>query len=142
MTENDSPVMFLDTDKGWDLLAGERLGRLAVNSEAGVDIFPINYVVDGESIVFRTAEGTKLSALMAYSLVTFEIDSWDETSGYSVVARGHATPITDEEEITQVEALRLKPWVPTVKTTFVRVFISELTARKFSFGLDPIDKYR
>ncbi|MCL1907350.1 MAG: pyridoxamine 5'-phosphate oxidase family protein [Propionibacteriaceae bacterium] len=142
MTENDSPVTFLDTDKAWDLLAGERLGRLAVLTDSGVDIFPINYVVQGESLVFRTAEGTKLSAVTAHSEVTFEIDQWSRDSGYSVVARGRAIPISDPEEITQVEALGLRPWVPTYKTIFVRIIIHELTARKFDFGLDPIDKYR
>jgi len=142
MTENDSPAIQLDTDKAWDLLAGQRLGRLAVKSDVGLDIFPINYAVDGESIVFRTAEGTKLSSLVSYSLVTFEIDSWDEVTGYSVVLKGHASPITDEQEIIQAEALKLRPWVPTVKTIFVRIFVSEISARKFSFGQDPIAKYR
>ncbi|MDR0488903.1 MAG: pyridoxamine 5'-phosphate oxidase family protein [Propionibacteriaceae bacterium] len=142
MTDNDSPVMFLETAKGWDLLAGERLGRLAVLADAGIEIFPINYVVQGETLVFRTADGTKLSALTNHAEVTFEIDQWDEMTGHSVVVRGVAAPITDEEEITQVEHLGLKPWVPTVKTTFVRIDVTELSARKFFFGLDPIDKYR
>jgi nitroimidazol reductase NimA-like FMN-containing flavoprotein (pyridoxamine 5'-phosphate oxidase superfamily) len=142
MTENDSPVTFLDTDRAWDLLAGERLGRLAVLTDSGVDIFPINYVVQGESLVFRTAEGTKLSAVTAHSEVTFEIDQWNEDAGYSVVARGRAIPVSNPEELAQVEALGLRPWVPTFKTIFVRIIIHELTARKFSFGLDPIDKYR
>ena len=142
MTENDSPVTYLDADKAWDLLAGQRLGRLAVKSDVGLDVFPVNYAVDGESIVFRTAEGTKLASLTAYSLVTFEIDSWDEETGYSVIAKGHASPITAEDEIAQAEALKLRPWVPTVKTIFVRITISEISARKFSFGLDPIEKYR
>ncbi|MCL2784514.1 MAG: pyridoxamine 5'-phosphate oxidase family protein [Propionibacteriaceae bacterium] len=142
MTENESPVAFLDMDRAWDLLAADRLGRLGVQDEVGVDIYPVNYAVDGESIVFRTADGSKLSNLKAHSLVTFEIDHWGETAGYSVVARGHAAPITDPDEIAQVEALRLKPWVPTVKTTFVRIFVHSITARKFFFGQDPIEKYR
>ena len=142
MTDIDSPVTILDTDKAWDLLAGQRLGRLAVRSDAGLDIFPVNYAVDGESLVFRTAEGTKLASLTAYSLVTFEIDSWTEEVGYSVILKGRATPITDPAEITRAEALKLKPWVPTVKTTFVRIVASQISARKFSFGLDPIEKYR
>jgi len=142
MTDIDSPVTILDEDKAWDLLAGQRLGRLAVASDVGLDIFPVNYVVDGESLVFRTAEGTKLASLIAHSLVTFEIDSWTEETGYSVIVKGHATPITDPSQIARVEALKLKPWVPTVKTIFVRISISEISARKFSFGLDPIAKYR
>ena len=142
MTDNASPVMIFDQTKAWDLLAGERLGRLAVQSDSGIEIFPINYALDGETIVFRTAEGTKLSSLEERALVTFEIDSWDEQTGTSVVARGKATPVSDPEEIAQIEALKLRPWVPTVKTTFVRITISELEARRFTFGPDPIPKYR
>jgi len=142
MTDRDSPVIHLDTDKAWDLLASQRLGRLAVHSESGLDIFPVNYTLDGESIVFRTAEGTKLGGLMSASSVTFEIDSWDEQSGYSVIVKGQAAPITAPEEIARVEALRLRPWVPTVKTTFVRIAVFQISARKFWFGPDPIDKYR
>ena len=142
MTDIDSPVTILNEDKAWDLLAGQRLGRLAVRSDVGLDIFPVNYVVDGESLVFRTAEGTKLASLIANSLVTFEIDSWTEEVGYSVIVKGPATPITNPAEIARAEALRLKPWVPTVKTIFVRISISEISARKFNFGLDPIEKYR
>jgi len=142
MTDIDSPVTALGNDKAWDLLAGQKLGRLAVHSDAGLDIFPINYAVDGESIVFRTAEGTKLTALTQNSFVTFEIDYWAEEAGYSVIAKGHAAPITSQDEINQAEALGLKPWVPTVKTTFVRITVTSLSARKFDFGQDPIDKYR
>ncbi|MDR0782846.1 MAG: pyridoxamine 5'-phosphate oxidase family protein [Propionibacteriaceae bacterium] len=142
MTENASPVTFLSDEKAWDLLAGERLGRLAVQSENGIDIFPINYVVDGESIVFRTADGTKLASVKNHSHVTFEIDSWTEEDGISVVARGHASPVTSEAEIAQIEALRLKPWVPTYKTFFVRITINQLQARRFTFGRDPIPAYR
>jgi len=142
MTNIDSPVTYLDTDKAWDILASQRLGRLGVQSDVGVDIFPVNYAVDGESIVFRTAEGAKLTSLCSNSLVTFETDSWNEIAGYSVVAKGHAAPVTDEAEIAQVEALGLRPWVPTVKTTFVRIYVTSISGRKFSFGQDPIEKYR
>ncbi|MCL2482841.1 MAG: pyridoxamine 5'-phosphate oxidase family protein [Propionibacteriaceae bacterium] len=137
MTDIESPITQLDMDKAWDLLASQRLGRVAVQSDLGVDIFPVNYAVDGESLVFRTAQGTKLSGLKSYSQVTFEIDSWDEQTGYSVVAKGHATTLTDPAEITQAQALNLRPWVPTVKTFFVRIQVTSISARKFAFGLEP-----
>jgi len=142
MTDHDSPVTTLSTDKAWDLLAGQRLGRLGVQTDTGVDIFPVNYAVDGESLVFRTADGTKLSGVTTHCDVTFEIDSWGEENGYSVIVRGRAFPIDSPDEINQVEALKLRPWVPTVKTHFVRILVDSLSARKFDFGLDPIEKYR
>ena len=142
MTETDSPVTHLDTDKAWDLLAGQRLGRLGVRDNQGVDIFPVNYAVDGETIVFRTAAGSKLTSLQAHSEVTFEVDSWDAAAGYSVVARGQAVEVTEAADIARLEALRLRPWIPTVKTTFVCIRVDRISARKFVFGPDPIEKYR
>ena len=39
-----------------------QVGRLAVSIKEQPDIFPINFVVDHGTVVFRTAEGTKLAA--------------------------------------------------------------------------------
>jgi hypothetical protein len=41
-----------------------------------------------------------------------------------------------------VEALPLRPWVPTIKTVFVRITPDRISARKFAFGPDPIAQYR
>jgi nitroimidazol reductase NimA-like FMN-containing flavoprotein (pyridoxamine 5'-phosphate oxidase superfamily) len=124
------------------LLAGQQLGRIFLAVNGVPEIFPVNYVVDGESLVFRTSEGTKLDGVVRSSRVAFEVDTWDVDHGYSVVARGLAAPITDPAEIAHVEALRLRPWVPTVKTVFVRIAVDEVSGRKFAFGPDPIGKYR
>ena len=42
----------------------------------------------------------------------------------------------------RVEALPLRPWVPTVKTNFVRITAAEITGRRFEFGPDPLPEYR
>lgn len=135
-------MIALDTDRAWDLLASQQLGRLGVVHGGQVEIFPVNYAVDGESIVFRTAEGAKLAAVRSEGQVTFEVDTWDEDHGYSVIVKGHAVPVTGDHEIAQAEALRLKPWIPTVKTVFVRIDADEVSARRFEFGPDPVEKYR
>ena len=142
MIDGTSPVIHLETDKAWDILAGQRLGRLAIWAEDGVDIFPINYAVDGESIVFRTAEGSKLSGLKAHNMVTFETDRWDPVYGFSVVAKGRAVPITSPDELRMVTKLKLRPWVPTVKLTFVRIVVTSISGRRFEFGQDPVDDFR
>ncbi|MEZ5248043.1 MAG: pyridoxamine 5'-phosphate oxidase family protein [Ilumatobacteraceae bacterium] len=55
-------MLVLGTDECWQLFRSAEVGRLAVSISNHPDIFPLNYVVDGESIVFRTAPGTKLAA--------------------------------------------------------------------------------
>jgi len=70
----------------WDLVARAVVGRLAVCLDGRPHIFPINFVRAGDSIVFRTAAGTKLSAAR-HRRVAFEIDGYepDEALAWSVV---------------------------------------------------------
>ena len=48
----------------WEMLRRQEFGRLAYHLGEGVQIAPINYAVDGDCIVFRTAEGSKLSGIL------------------------------------------------------------------------------
>ena len=49
--DNLSPIKTLDKDTVWQLLEKHPFGRLAVEAAGLVDIFPVNYVVDGEEVV-------------------------------------------------------------------------------------------
>ena len=86
----------LTAQECWDLLRSTSIGRLAVCISGRPGIFPVNFVVDEQTIVFRTAEGTKLSALSNVR-VAFEIDDYDPDSGQagSVIVEGRAAEITD-----------------------------------------------
>ncbi len=74
----------------WELLRGAQVGRVAVAIMNHPDIFPINYVVDHGTIVFRTNEGTKLAASVLGPAVAFEVDGYDPAAGeaWSVVVKG------------------------------------------------------
>ena len=61
----------------WLLLGQSEVGRLAVAIRNRPDIFPVNYAVDGESIVINTAPGTKLAAAVLGRSVAFEVDLID-----------------------------------------------------------------
>ncbi len=142
MADTLNPVTVLDEDHSWDLLAGAHVGRLATAVGGTPEIFPVNYVVDGESVVFRSAEGSKLLEIVLNDLVAFEADGWTDNAGWSVICRGHASLIEAEAEVARAEALPLKPWIPTVKTNFVRITVEEISGRRFAFGPDPIDRFR
>ncbi|MDR1265381.1 MAG: pyridoxamine 5'-phosphate oxidase family protein [Propionibacteriaceae bacterium] len=137
MAETVSPVTVLSEARGWDILASQQIGRIVVLADDVPQVFPVNYVVDGESIVLRTATGTKLNGLLQDNRVAFEVDTWDVDQGYSVVLQGDAAPITDPTELARAKALPLKPWVPTIKTIFVRIDADRISARKFTFGPEP-----
>ncbi|GAB3250141.1 pyridoxamine 5'-phosphate oxidase family protein [Kineosporia babensis] len=118
----------------WELLAREGFGRLALAVADGVDIVPLNFVVDRRSIVLRTAEGSKLTEMSRSSAVALEIDDRDPVSGvaWSVVAKGRPRILTAEDEVAAVEALGVRTWSGTSKKMrYVRIEISEVTGRRF-----------
>jgi uncharacterized protein len=117
----------------WALLADHEVGRLAVSLGGHPDIFPINYVVDGETIVFRTAAGTKLAGAVLGLGVAFEIDGYDAHEGeaWSVVVKGEASQIEHPDERYRAETLPLFPWNANPKFDFVRITPDEVTGRRF-----------
>ena len=77
----NSPVTIIPEDSCWGYLASQEVGRLGVSSHDVPEIFPINYYVDGESIIFRSAEGSKMDQLALNRNVVFEVDGWTDEGG-------------------------------------------------------------
>ncbi|GAA2180324.1 pyridoxamine 5'-phosphate oxidase family protein [Leucobacter tardus] len=137
MGDAQGPVAHLDAAVSWERLRSQHLGRIVTRVGDVVDIFPVNYVVDGESIVFRTAEGGKLAELTINERVLFEVDDYDALEAWSVVVRGTAQRLESDAEVAEVEQLPLRPMVPTLKTNFVRITATEVTGRQFERGPEP-----
>lgn len=116
----------------WELVDRTVVGRLAVCLEGRVHIFPINFARDGSAIVFRTASGTKLSAVREQD-VAFEIDGYEPADGeaWSVIVAGPASEIVDGEEWTAALDLPLFPWHVVPKGHFVRIAAHEISGRRF-----------
>lgn len=116
------------------------VGRIALASGRPV-ILPVNYLLDGEDVVFRTAAGSKLTAAVHGQRVAFEIDSvpsptatMDDTGavhGWSVLVRGMATRVSDPDEITRLGLMRLQPSAGGVKPHFVRIVTEQISGRRF-----------
>lgn len=116
----------------WDLLSQTVVGRLAVCVDGRAHIFPINFVIDSNAIVFRTASGTKLAAARDH-YVAFEIDGFDAERGeaWSVIVAGPATEISSGLEWSNVIDLPLFPWHVAPKGHFVRIAADEISGRRF-----------
>ena len=135
----NSPVTIIPEDSCWGYLASQEVGRLGVSSHDVPEIFPINYVVDADTLVFRSAEGSKLLAATIGGKAAFEVDRWDAASGISVVAHGTLRELDDPDEIAYAAALPLRPWVGTIKAHFLCLTVTEITGRTFTFGDAPED---
>lgn len=122
----------LSSDDCWDLLRMKELGRLAYIIDGAPAIVPINYVVDGDQLVFRTTDGTKLHNLLADPRVAFEVDEVDdnEETGSSVVLRGEAHVLSADEEF-RIEQVGLRAWLGHDRPVLVAIRPSEVTGRRY-----------
>lgn len=113
--EATGKLLALSRTECLELLSTQEFGRLAVNlRDAAPVVRPVNYVFDApsQSVVFRTARGSKLFALLHSAEATFEIDGIEpgDRSGWSVVVCGPATEVTHPAELARLERLELQPW--------------------------------
>jgi uncharacterized protein len=122
----------LETNMCWALLRSHEVGRVAVVIGDRPEIFPINYVVDHGTVVFRTAEGTKLAGTVNRD-VAFEADGYEPGSGeaWSVVVKGRGEEISRVHELLDTADLPLFPWHADPKQRFVRIVPDEITGRRF-----------
>jgi len=116
-----------------ELLAGQEVGRLAVVVDGQPLIFPVNYVLDGDSIVFRNDPGTKLTNA-SFNRVAFEVDAVFPATkeGWSVVVTGTAREFTDALDDVSVreQALPLTTWAAGDKGHWVRIVTPHITGRR------------
>ena len=118
------------------LLGTQVIGRVAVAEfNAAPLIVPVNFVLDGESIVFRTDYGSKFRmAVLREEPVSFEIDGVDpgRRSGWSVLVQGSARELPEEE----VDRLQLRAWAPGRKSHFVQIVPASITGRRIRLSDD------
>jgi nitroimidazol reductase NimA-like FMN-containing flavoprotein (pyridoxamine 5'-phosphate oxidase superfamily) len=140
MEEMNEAVNRLNDAECWSRLRTQQLGRLVTHVGDVLDVFPVNYVVDDETIVFRTAEGSKLFELTVNDEVLFEVDDHSGADAWSVVVRGRAHRLATSAEVQAADDLPLRPWIPTLKYNYVRVTATSLTGRAFVIAPEP-DRY-
>ena len=128
----------LDEETCWQLLSTSYVGRLAVSIANQPEMFPVNYAVDGRTLVFVTAEGTKLAAAVLGEGVAFEIDAADPLfhTGWFVVVRGHAREIEQMDELMAAQELPLASWSSHDKRRWVRIEPLTVTGRRIVHRAD------
>lgn len=117
----------------WSLLREQSVGRLAVIHEDRPDIFPVNFVVDHGTVVFRTGSGTLFES-SAGRPVAFEVDGYavEDATAWSVVVRGTARELVDVDEIVDILQLPLLPWHAAPKPRLVRIEPDSVTGRRLA----------
>ena len=132
--DTPSPMTILPVSECWDLLSGVALGRLITSVEDEPEVFPVNYAVQDRTVLFRTAEGTKLVSLAINHHVTFEADDHTDSEGWSVIVKGYAQVVHTDEDIAAAQQADLRSWTATEKQHFVRIRPLRISGRRFVFN--------
>jgi uncharacterized protein len=129
-----SAVEVLDASACWDLLREVSVGHLALLVDGHPEIFPVNYKVDHQSVVFRTGEGTKLQAAAGPAAVALEADGTDQEkrTAWSVQVKGHAVVLEPSPDLMRGVGLTLFPWQAGHKDHFVRIIPTAVSGRRFT----------
>jgi nitroimidazol reductase NimA-like FMN-containing flavoprotein (pyridoxamine 5'-phosphate oxidase superfamily) len=125
----------LSAEESWILLSSMTLGRLVACVEGNPEIFPVNFVVQQKTVLFRTAEyATKLFTVVMNGRVAFEADDHNVAEGWSVIVKGAAQVLNANDEIHEAERAQLLPWTAGDKPRYVRIHPSEISGRRFRFA--------
>lgn len=83
------------------LLGKATIGRVALSVGAIPEIFPVNFCLIDDAIVFRAARGTRLHKGSRDAVVAFQVDDFDVDArhGWSVLVVGLANEITEPEAV-------------------------------------------
>ena len=123
----------LSTRECFERISRTPVGRIAFISNGDPLILPVNHAVDGDAVVFRSNAGSKLLAADTGSSVAFEVDGFEATrrTGWSVVIRGIAETVEDEQEIARLDEFAVEPWADGGDRPFwVRVTTYGITGRE------------
>jgi nitroimidazol reductase NimA-like FMN-containing flavoprotein (pyridoxamine 5'-phosphate oxidase superfamily) len=119
------------------LLASVPVGRVGFVADGEVVVLPVNHVVDGQDVIFRTAHGSKLSAAEGQNVAAFEADYYNEQthSGWSVLVNGRTEVIDAEADIQRLgerlSRLGVYPWVTAVRHPFwIRILPTSVSGRR------------
>jgi nitroimidazol reductase NimA-like FMN-containing flavoprotein (pyridoxamine 5'-phosphate oxidase superfamily) len=128
-------------DECYRLLATQEVGRIGVNAEHYPLIFPVNYALDGTTVVIRTHAGTILRSA-EHANVTFEVDEIDRRtrSGWSVLVRGQAEEVGGAhraELVARTQRAGATPWAPGDKGHWLRLIPHDISGRRIVPGELP-----
>ncbi|WP_051684108.1 pyridoxamine 5'-phosphate oxidase family protein [Blastococcus sp. URHD0036] len=123
------------------LLAGHEVGRIGVIAEHYPLIIPVNYGMDGHTIVVRTHPGSTLGAA-EHANVTFEVDDIDRTTrtGWNVLVRGLAEEVGPHHRVELVQrthAVGVEAWAPGEHGSWLRIIPQSVSGRRIVRGQLP-----
>jgi nitroimidazol reductase NimA-like FMN-containing flavoprotein (pyridoxamine 5'-phosphate oxidase superfamily) len=117
------------------LLESAPVGRIGFLAGGEVVILPVNFLLDGQDVVFRTGVGSKLSSVEVGHYVGFEADSYDAATrtGWSILVNGLAEVVESDAECARLDALGHTSWGGAADNrAWVRIRPSSISGRRIA----------
>ena len=124
-------VAEMQPNECWAAMRTVSLGRLAFAVDTEQEIFPLNYVIDQGTIVFRTSSSSRIGLCLDGRGVAFEADGFTNGMAWSVVVKGRAKAITGLYDSLQAAELPVHPLQSGQKPRLVRITADAVTGRRF-----------
>ncbi|WP_243087087.1 hydrogenase maturation protease [Streptomyces sp. 891-h] len=121
----------LSEDECWQRLGTHGIGRVGLSAGPAPVILPVNFLVDGRTIVYRTETGGPAAAAEG-DHVAFEADHMDEhhSRGWSVLITGTARHLTDRGAVALLaDRPGAEPWAGGRRELWIRVHPEQVTGR-------------
>ncbi|MBQ0890662.1 pyridoxamine 5'-phosphate oxidase family protein [Streptomyces sp. RM72] len=129
------PVLVrLSEQECWQRLGTHGIGRISYTAGPGKEapvVVPVNFLVDGRSVVYRT-DPAGVAGIRAGEPVAFEADHVDEQTGlgWSVLLAGTAEHPTEHESLEALARRRgAGPWAGGRRDLWVRVLPHQVSGR-------------
>jgi len=122
----------LTEDQCRSLLARVSFGRVATSVGALPVIFPVNYCLVGDNVVFGTGEGWELTTALNGTVVAFEADSVNERLReiWSVQLTGRAEVVAPRANPDLGALVASRCWVPFKHKYLVTITPVRMTGRR------------
>lgn len=131
-------LMELSRSECETLLRRGVIGRVAIATPTGPHVMPLNYSVSGSSVVVCTTPYSMLGTYGRDSMLAFEIDHFEHPRqrGWSVVVRGRAEAVEDQDELRTLVRALPRPWAAGRRSLYLRIPLTEVTGRRLGDGWD------
>ncbi|MFC4944929.1 pyridoxamine 5'-phosphate oxidase family protein [Pseudonocardia sp. GCM10023141] len=125
-------LVMLDREQCIALLGSAVIGRVVFTDGALPSAQPVNFVLDGEEVVFRTSNGSKLAAATRHAVVAFEVDDIDHATrtGWSVLGVGQAYEVVEPARLAELAELQPDPWAPDRTAHTISIPLQMLSGRR------------
>jgi len=131
--EHQGVIQELGRDECLALMATQHVGRLGVVVDGVPLVLPMQFALDGETVVLQTNQGAK-TLHSPLTSVSFEVDrvDWEQGDGWSVLIQGTGEDIStaiDERSETR-RSLAVHSWAPAPTDRWLTIVPRTVTGRR------------